>query len=45
LYTLNTLSKNQAISDYIAMKNNNRNVLFFDTNFEKFNKQIKTIIN
>jgi hypothetical protein len=45
LYTLNTLSKNQAISDYIAMKNNNRNVLYFDTNFEKFNKQIKTIIN
>ena len=45
LYTLNTLSKNQAISDYKAMKNNNRNVLFLDTNIEEFVKLIEEIIN
>tara|TARA_B110000438_G_scaffold163004_1_gene156065 strand:- start:5016 stop:6458 length:1443 start_codon:yes stop_codon:yes gene_type:complete len=45
MYTLNTLSKNQAISDYIAMKKNDRNILFLDTNIKEFNEQIETIIN
>jgi len=45
LYTLNTLSKNQAISDYIAMKKNNRHVLFLDSTLEEFNKEIEKIIN
>tara|TARA_B110000438_G_scaffold4872_1_gene4862 strand:+ start:4025 stop:5476 length:1452 start_codon:yes stop_codon:yes gene_type:complete len=45
LYTLNTLSKNQAISDYIAMKKNNRQVSFLDSTIEEFNQEIEKIIN
>ena len=45
LYTLNTLSKNQAISDYIAMKKNNRQVSFLDSTIEEFNEEIEKIIN
>ena len=44
LYTLNTFVKNQAISDYMALKKYDRNVQFIQTNKIELNKKVEAIL-
>ena len=44
LYTLNTFVKNQAISDYMALKKYDRKVQFIQTNKIELNKKVEAIL-
>ena len=44
LYTLNTFVKNQAISDYMALKKYDRKVQYIETNKIELNKKIEAIL-